>query len=298
MHVSRTSIAYRYAAILLTALSKLVDSGMIELSRSIDSFATYNVLSFFTYRIDGRYRRSLGDWGKILDTRIQHGYNAASVLNSLRTAAVCRQCRRNKGKIIDHMRPRERNDGSIEWYCLECGGTETLERKLTTKNIKKMEGKVAQEIERLKHSISVYKRLQGIFSAELKQRRDLREILKTEFARQEKESHYLSFHRPKAYFIQHFDPSKKWKKRRCSLSKANILKIRITDPAYNRDIQLLAYILRKNPDKIPSKCIGGVNRCIHRLTELGFPEEYATDKFQTDVELQLTLAWLVSYTSK
>ena len=76
MHVSRTSIAYRYAAILLTAVSKLVDSGMIELSRSIDAFATYNVFSCFTYRIDGRYRRSLGDWGKILDTRIQHGYNA------------------------------------------------------------------------------------------------------------------------------------------------------------------------------------------------------------------------------
>ena len=65
------------------------------------------------------------------------------------------------------MRPRERKDGSIEWYCLECGGTETLERKFTTKNIKKMEGKVAQKIECLKHSVPVYKRLQGIFSAAL-----------------------------------------------------------------------------------------------------------------------------------
>ena len=138
------------------------------------------------------------------------------------------------------MIPRVGDDGSVGWYCIECGGTKTLGRKITTTNIKKMEGRVAAEIDLFLRFDPVYKELQETFSATLKENDDFREKLKVKFLKQESQSRKLSFHTPSAYFIQHHDTSIKGKKKRCYLAKTTILKIGITDPAYKRDIQLLA----------------------------------------------------------
>ena len=144
MHISRTSIARHYTAILFTALSNLASRGVKSPSESLYALATYHIFDYYKCYTDGRYRSSPVQWAKILDTRIQHGYNAASSMSAL-PAMACRRCFDLKGEITDHMRPRKKHDGSIEWFCLECRGTEPLVRKITAKNIKKREGKIASE---------------------------------------------------------------------------------------------------------------------------------------------------------
>ena len=215
MHISRTSIAWHYSAILFTALSNLASRGVMPPSESLYALATYHVFDYYKCHIDGRYRSSPVQWAKILDTRIQHGYNASSSMSAL-PAMACRRCYDLKGEITDHMRPRKKHDGSIEWFCLECRGTEPLVRKITTKNIKKREGRIASEHDLYLKSFPVYLQLKENFLVALEQDETLREDLKTEFKRQENESRKLSFHAPFAYFIQHYDPAKKGNKRRCS----------------------------------------------------------------------------------
>jgi hypothetical protein len=98
------SMAWRYAAILFTAISSLVARGVIPRleSESQYAFAVYNILNYYRYYVDDKYRRSLGQWTKILDRRIQYGYRAASS-HSSRPALVCRRCYNQTGEITDHM---------------------------------------------------------------------------------------------------------------------------------------------------------------------------------------------------
>ena len=172
-------------------------------------------------------------------------------------------------------------------------GNRTFSTRITTKNIKKREGRIALEHDLYLKSVPVYLQLKDNFSVTLKQNETLREDLKTEFKRQENKSRKLSFHVPFAYSIQHYDPSKKWKKKRCRIAEDSLLIIRVTDATYNRDIQLLSYIIRKSPNVVISKYQKTIDRCIERLADLGFPREYAIAKFETDILRELTLGWTI-----
>ena len=282
MHISRASIAWHYAAILFTALSNLASRGVMPPSETSYSLATYHVFDYFKCHVDGRYRRTPLQWAKILDTRIEHGYNAASSMSALPINA-CRQCYDLKGEITD-MRSRKKHDGSIEWFCLECGGTESLVREITAKNIKKREGRIALEHNLYLKSIPVYLQLKENFSVVLEQDEGFRVDLKTNFERQENESRKLSFHIPFAYSIQHYDPSKKGKKRYCSHNTESLLRCRVTDAIYSQNIQLLAYMIRKCPDVVTSKHKTNIDRCTERLANIGFPKECVFAKFETDLK--------------
>ena len=225
-------------------------------------------------------------WSKIRKARIEHGYNAASSLNAT-PFAVCRQCHNRKEKSNNHMIPRVGDDGSVGWYCIECGGTKTLQRKITTTNIKRMEGRVAAEIDILRRFGPVYRELQETFSATLKENDDFIEKLKVKFLRQESQSRKLSFHTPSAYFIQHHDTSTKGKKKRCYIKNNDILKIGVTDPAYTLGINSMIET-HKPLDEMVGHWLDVCCRCMGRLVDLKFPREYAYEKIEHDMDMNMT----------
>ena len=233
--------------------------------------------------IDGRSRRPMKDWSRIIDARIVHGYNAASSLASRRPAPLCVQCHSQEIKNIPPMRMRLKDDGSIEWHCTRCGGTETIQVRLTAENIKKREAKVASDMELFIKYAPFYSDFKQMFSACLESSSKLREDLAREFDRQEIESHKLSFHTHYSFFIQHYDPGKKGK-RRCSIPKNDIIKITVCDSTYRECIQLLADL----PTELTPERVRIWNVCIGRLKKFRYPLEYAYDKVEYDMKVCLS----------
>ena len=183
MQISRYSISLHYAAILFTALSHLaadhrLPSLLYGYSESLYALAIYSVFNRLRYIIDRRSRRTMKDWSRIIDTRIKHGYNAASSLATNIPAALCSKCHSQGIKKMPPMKIRPKDDGSTEWYCTRCGGTENLQGRLTGENIKKRECKVASDIELLIKYAPFYEDFKRTFSSYLKANSKLREDLK------------------------------------------------------------------------------------------------------------------------
>ncbi len=243
MHLSRFSISLRYAAILFTALSHLARERrlppLLGYSESLYALAIYSVFNRFRYIIDARSRRTMKEWSRTIDTRIKHGYNAAASLARNMTAPLCSRCHSQGFNSIPQMRILHKDDGSSKWCCTRCGGTETLRVRFTAENIRKRECKVASDLELYIENAPFYEDFKQIFLACLENSSKLREDLAREFDRQEIESNKLSFHTRYSFFIQHYDPVKKGK-RRCSIPKNGIVEITVNDSTYRECIRSLA----------------------------------------------------------
>jgi hypothetical protein len=71
----------------------------------------------------------------------------------------------------------------------------------------------------------------------------LKDLIFHEFDKCEHEAEKRTFRQLQRYFMKHYDPSKKWKIRWCSLSHQNVLRIRINDNEYRRLLYKLCYII-------------------------------------------------------
>ena len=162
-------------------------------------------------------------------------------------------------------------------------GTETLRVRFTAENIRKRECKVASDLELYIENAPFYEDFKQIFLACLENSSKLREDLAREFDRQEIESNKLSFHTRYSFFIQHYDPVKKGK-RRCSIPKNGIVEITVNDSTYRECIRSLA----DSPTELTPERVRLEAVCAGRLKELRFPMEYAYDKVEHDMKMHLS----------
>ena len=142
--ITKSSIVFLYGSIVCTVLREFSrQKYCIEELEIKYAHAVYRYFSSFRNYIDHRNRRDLIQWNKIIQDNFNHGNNAASSLNSINTIS-CKNCSNIKKNFFVPMTMSKIND-SI-WQCTQCGGTEPIKRKLTTKHIRNKESKVVEEI--------------------------------------------------------------------------------------------------------------------------------------------------------
>jgi hypothetical protein len=282
--ITKSCIASFYGSIVFTVLSK-VDKVLrtvlpnqvqeeIENAEKEVAWGIYAFFNSFMFIIDKRSRRSLTDWADLLRIKAEHGYHAAESMN-YRLTSYCRNCSDSENGRFVIMSLLDRDLDA--WRCDRCGGTERVKSKFTTKNVKKRESDIINEI-------ADFVRYSPIFEKYLELRSnsaDLRRRVLDEFDRCEHEAGEASFRKRQRYFMKHYDPSKKSKIRWCSLTHDNVLKVKINDSELRLLFKKVCDMILD--DKRLEERRDVHNQYINKLTKLGFQEDIAFNKFAEDV---------------
>ena len=200
----------------------------------------------------------------------------------LHTALKCKICSKPRKGVFVRMKDTIREDGSIKYICPICGSDQQLTRLVSTKHLRNI---YARASEKAKDAV--------IYLPEYK---EIKEIHKC-FVDSNKETFLKRFREYEAlaikdllsarehYFIGHYDPNKKSKRRWCPINEKYLAQVKINDNRYSSQylpfaneyvysyLKGLAY---KSQRLLDDSC--------NILKEIGWPDQYILDKFQADVK--------------
>lgn len=275
---TKSCVASLYGCIVFTALSKLrniLPPTQVEKDYALGIYAAF---SFFRPKVDKRFRRSLLEWEEILKTTVDFGYHAAEA-KGYRLVSYCKKCSNPDDGIFVTM--SKLNKDIDEWRCNKCGGSERRKVKFTAKNIKKREVDVINEVNRFNTYAPIFGKYIQLHSDLFRKNSTLKDLLLDEFDRCEDAAEKRTFRQLQHYFMKHYDPSKKWKIRWCSLNHDNVLRIRINDNEYRRLLCKLCYMIlddSRNFEQLQEVAI----RYLDKLVKLGFREDMVFKKTKQD----------------
>jgi hypothetical protein len=174
------------------------------------------------------------------------------------------------------------------WQCTQCGGTEPIKRKLTTKHIRNKESKIVEEIFDICEYMPLFKEFIFELSFLIRNIPVIREHILKDFNRFEIEANKASFHKRERYFFGHYDSTTKSKKKWCSIKKVQLTEVKIDDKRYFSEYKSLvtkiADALQQSDQlQVNSLC----KSAIKILKELGWPSRFIIDKINEDVSLFL-----------
>jgi hypothetical protein len=300
--ICRTSVAFRYGAILFTALSHMwrqIDFVQPILFEEKMAFTICNIFyNGFSQFLDNRIKIPLLKWPEILSTATNISYGRAASRFSTRTT-LCKSCTNTRRQDPAYM--TEVQPGI--YRCNRCRGTKSLRRKLSIRNIKNRRYEALIRCFYYQLFEPGEKLYQGFISLldDMKADSGIRCLLTTEFDKQEKESDSRSFHRHNYYYMQHHLPN--GKKKACRLDDGKMLQVEITDEIYSERVHELIGIctfvaglaesdevdFNANPATMELKRYLVqrvkilVNECYERLLELNYPDDFALQKVTADL---------------
>jgi hypothetical protein len=286
--ITKSSIALLYGSIVCTVLRQFSRQKYCTEEQEIKyAHAVYRYFSLFRNQIDDRNRRDLYQWNKIMQDKFNHGNNthAASTLNSINTTS-CKNCSNIKKNIFVPMTMSKTND-SI-WQCTQCGGTEPIKRKLTTKHIRNKESKVVEEIFDIYEYMPLFREFIFKLSFWIHNIPVIREHILKGFNRFEIEANKASFHRRERYFFGHYDSTKKSKKKWCSIKKVQLTEVKIDDKRYFSEYKSLIPKIADALQQSDDMQVNGLCKSATKiLAELGWLSRFVMDKIKEDVNLFL-----------
>jgi hypothetical protein len=217
----------------------------------------------------------------ILDIE-NHGFSAAAK-NNPTGSIYCRTCSNMKSRRFVSMDNEGSGSGDNELRCPECRGTERLPTYYSTKHLKNMRNNsmTLKKIEKMNEYVPKFGMVKYMcwnlirenFEVAIKRFREY-ELLA--------EKDLLS--KRECYFVVHYDPSKKWKKRSCYIPDNQLQKVVIDDFRYDWEYMPLI-------KELVSLCYNnGTLDTKHQLLthissildKIGWPRRYLTDKIQAD----------------
>ena len=278
--ITRLSVSSLYCAIVCFALRDIFKSSGIIDHQYQYAKSICNISRFFYLSL--RNTISKFKWENIIKKIDEHGYNAASSLNSVPTN-ICANCSniRKKEKELVFLEEIDRRNNEIIFKCPKCGESNRRKRKFSPQYLKQTYQKKSQEFADFIDSLSDYEEFINRYGKHLK----------TVFAEQFVE--YFALHEENAkndlltkkeyYTIGHYDANKKHKKRWCIIK--NLADIEIDDQRYYSEyiplIKKMVLFYKDNPTKIFND-FSFWEKVVKILVDIVWPLKYAQDKVHAD----------------
>ncbi len=211
------------------------------------------------YLVDKRYHIQVNKIRKLMIDSWEFGYNAASTINSSEWL-ICEKCLKKGRK--SHFEKEE---------CAVCKNSRKKISKINPKSIRTMKFNIINDI---RHYIFYYCRFLDFMSRlteQIKNNEHIRKEYLSYFKGHEeqilKSEH--SYLKQPSYYMCHYDTANPSKRKTCSLTKNDILNVKINDNEYNK---LIMDAVEKKPiDK-------GPERLMAILDKYRYPKEFALEK--------------------
>jgi hypothetical protein len=253
--ITKLSIAFLYAAIVCKTLSDFFEDSPYSYHTGYIR-GIYTIFYSHSLYYDERSRRSWIQWIKIYDDVKKHGYNAASSLN-----AVALDSEENKSK-------------------------RKVRVKLSVKHIHNKQSKTKQLLKDIRDYFPFYSELLILISEIIKHdtSSDKGRTLHN-FNINERMLNNGEFDRYDYYFIKHYDPSKKYRIRWCSISARNLAYVKVMDYRYYHYQEVIKKYTDNNNNSlsIKNQKLQLLVSAYKILEELGFKTNHIHDKIKSNV---------------
>ncbi|MFL6401030.1 MAG: hypothetical protein ACJ72J_15820, partial [Nitrososphaeraceae archaeon] len=267
--VSRLSISCLYNAIICLVLSDMSEHYFLQVPEEIKkefAYAIYTVFSLFA--VDLRHSALPAMLLKIFSDVENYGYHAASRMHS----TIFYQCKNcgytNKAIMEQEEKPVLR--------CPQCGSNEFMKtsRGFTTKRLRNIHGKIANKALDLVKYGRVFNKITNEIAEDIKNNPSLKQILLGRFQDYKLQARRDLLAKREWYCIEHYDPTRKWKKRSC-----NIRPDKLSDVEINDDIYRLKYkaLIKQLPNATYAEFLAGL------LRKSGWPKSLIKDKIIADI---------------
>ena len=210
-----------------------------------------------------------------------HGYHAAVALNAT-PALSCKFCSNPRKEIFVKAKGMTQKDGSIKYICPKSGSDEQLTARVSTKHLHNIYAKASEKAKDALICIPEYKEIKEIHKCFIDYHKEV-------YLKRFKEYELLAIKdllsAREHYFIGHYDPTKKSKRRWCPINDKQLAQVKINDNRYFSQYLILAneYVNSgiKGLVDISNRVL---NESCNILKEIGWPDEYILDKFYADVK--------------
>lgn len=265
--ISRLSISCLYNAIICLVLSDMSEHYFLEAPEDIKkefAYAIYTVFSLFA--VDLRHTVLPATLLKIFSDVENYGYHAASRMHSI----LFYRCKNiyNKAIIEQAEKPVLR--------CPQCGSNEFVKecRGFTTKHLRNIHSKITNKAQDVVKYWPLFNKIMNEIAQDIRNNPGLKQILLERFQHYDLQARKDLLAKREYYSIEHYDPSKKWKKRSC-----NIRPDKLSDVGINNDIYRSEYkpLIKQAPDATYAEYLTGL------LRKSGWPESLIKDKIMADI---------------
>jgi hypothetical protein len=285
-HITKSSIGWLYSAIVCLVLGDI--SKNLPLPKYIiREFGMSIIMTFslFINMVDNRYSI---DWFELfkLSKAVNggSGHHAASAASST-GSNLCKHCSKNVRRDSSDFIEMEFSAELQNWKCPKCGGTEQLKvRALTPRYIRKIQDKVLQRAKDITYYLPIFEQVKSMYNYIINKNKE--DILKR-FEEYEKLATKDLLIKREGFFMIHYDPSKKWKKRVCYVSSGKLAYIESNDNRYHSQYEpLINELARKvSYDKGLANNEGHLLQSIsNELEEIGWPKHYLKVKIDADID--------------
>jgi hypothetical protein len=278
--ISRLSVSMLYSAIVCLVFRDVMREA--PLSIDICKAITHIIYTYFSLIEDDlRHQRTWLYWMPIFSDVENHGYHAAAALNATPTL-YCKFCSNPRNEIFVKMKDMIQDDGSIEYTCTKCGSDSPLTARVSTKYLHNIYAKASDKAKDAVICLPEYKEIKEIHKCFVDSNKET-------FLKRFREYEALAIKdllsAREHYFIGHYDPTKKSKRRWCPINEKYLAQVKINDNRYSSQYLPFAneyvYSYLKG---LAYKSHRVLDESCNVLREIGWPDQYILDKFQADVK--------------
>jgi len=278
--ISKSSVSMLYSAIVCLVFRDVMHA--IPVPIDVNKAMSRIVYTYFNLIEDDlRHQRTWLYWFQIFSDVEKYGYHAAAALNAAQ-ALKCKLCSKPRKGVFVRMKDTIQEDGSIKYICTNCGSDQQLTRAVSTKHLRNIHAKALEKAKDAVIALSEFKQIKEIH-------RVFVDSNKEDFLKRFKEYEALAIKdllsAREHYFIGHYDPTKRSRRRWCSINDKQLAQIKIVDDRY-----FSQYLPIAN-EYVNSRMKGWVDisyraldESCNILKEIGWPDRYILDKFEADVK--------------
>ena len=234
---------------------------------------------------DNRHRV---DWSELFDlfkdVKDGSGHHAASAASSTDTT-LCKTCSKNVHRDSSDFVEMELSTELQNWKCPRCGGTERMKaRTLTPEYIRKIQNRVLQKREDVFNYLPfVYEKVKSMYNYIISRNK---EDFLERFEEYEKLATKDLLIKREGFFIVHYDPLKKWKKRSCYIT-GTLAYIHSSDSRYSSEYEPLINELAKKVSynsELMDKEDNLLSAVSGVLEGIGWSRRYVREKIEADID--------------
>lgn len=284
--ITKVSIAFLYGAIVCFIMrDKSKNLPLVADVADIAETITRTIYSYFSLLGGREDLRHYGGWNKIFRLLLDienHGINAAAKKNPS-GSVYCKTCSNIRKCQLVSMETSESDSGDKVLRCPQCQGSDQLQTYYSIKHLKNMRNnnKTLKKIAEMVVYLPTFELVKDMF-------RDVIcksiEVAMERFHEYEFLAEKDLLSKRECYFVVHYDPSKKWKKRPCYIPDNQLQNVTIDDFGFEweympliRDLVRLCY--NNGTWNAKSHLL---TRISDLLEKIGWPRRYLIDKIQAD----------------